>query len=98
MMHVGFAGKVMGLGVIVKAILMVAVVTTIGATTFGESLVLVIVSACATGAFALLVVLIQTHSEQRIHERIDKLEAAQKRELAAQTREISTVVENGVDK
>ncbi len=97
-LDIGYAAKVMALGVFIKAILMVAVVTTVAATTFGQSLILVLVSACATGVFALLVVLIQTRSDRRLHERLDRLETSQAREIAAQTRELSTVVESGGDK
>jgi Flp pilus assembly protein protease CpaA len=70
-----YASKVMTLGVLVKAVLISALVTVLGATTFLQSIILVLVSAAATGVFALLVVLIQTHSERAMHERIDKLES-----------------------
>ncbi len=74
MRRASYAAKVMSLGVFAKAVLMASVVTIVGATTFGESLILVLVSASATGVFALLVVLIQVRAERSLHARIDALE------------------------
>lgn len=73
-MKSSYGAKVLAAGVAAKAVVMSALVTLLAATAFWQSLVLVIVSAVATGIFALLVVLIQTHSERELHGRIDRLE------------------------
>jgi cytochrome c biogenesis protein CcdA len=69
-----YAAKVMALGVGIKAVIMGTVVTILAATTFLQSVLLVLISATATGVFGLVIVLIQNHAEQRFHRRIDYLE------------------------
>jgi len=68
---------------------MATVVSLLAATAFWQSLVLVIVSATATGIFGILIVIIQTHSEKAIHARLDQLE----RQTQNQTRTIVAKVE-----
>lgn len=80
----------MAVGVTLKALLMTSVVLLLGATTFLESLALVLVSATATGVFGLLIVLIQVRSERSLHKRMDTLEvkatdAATKAAVTAET-------------
>jgi ABC-type bacteriocin/lantibiotic exporter with double-glycine peptidase domain len=70
-----FASKVITGGVFAKAILMGTLVTIIAATSFYQSVILVLVSATATGIFGILIVIIQTHSERAIHARIDALDS-----------------------
>lgn len=53
---------------------MAGIVTLLGVTPFEQSLILILVSASATGVFGLIIVLIQVHSEKALHERMDTLE------------------------
>lgn len=70
-----FAAKMVTAGIMGKAVLMATAVSVLVASaTFAESLILVIVSATATGIFGLLIVFVQVHSERNLHERIDRLE------------------------
>jgi hypothetical protein len=69
-----YAAKVVTLGVMFKAIVMGLLVSLLAVTAFDRSIILVLVSATATGIFGILIVLIQTHSEARLHMRIDALE------------------------
>jgi hypothetical protein len=82
-----FASKVVTGGVAAKALLMGTLVTILGATSFGQSVLLVLVSATATGIFGILIVLIQVHSEKALHERINDLEN-KANEAVAKTQEI----------
>jgi hypothetical protein len=70
-----FASKAVSAGVAAKALLMGALVSLLGATTFADSIVLVLVSATATGVFGIIIVLIQTHSDAAVHRRLDELQA-----------------------
>lgn len=74
--RVSYGAKVITAGVALKAALMGTLVSVLAVAPFVESLVLVLVSAAATGVFAVLVVLIQVHSERNLHERLDWLEGA----------------------
>lgn len=76
-MRMGFGAKVITAAVIVKAVLMASIVTLVAATTFAQSIVLVLISAAATGVFGIAIVLIQVHSERTIHRRLDILEERQ---------------------
>jgi Flp pilus assembly protein TadB len=69
-----FAAKVIGPAVALKAILMGVLVTLLAAAGFVQSLILVLVSATATGIFGIVIVVIQTHSERNLHRRLDTLE------------------------
>lgn len=69
-----YAAKVMGIGVMFKAIVMGTLVSILAVTSFVQSVVLVLVSATATGIFGLIIVLIQVHSERALHERMDRVE------------------------
>jgi hypothetical protein len=72
-----YAAKVMGIGVAFKAVIMATVVSFLAAetnTTFAQAVFLVLISATATGIFGLIIVLIQTHAEKGLHQRIDYLE------------------------
>jgi low affinity Fe/Cu permease len=74
--RVSYAAKLISAGVAVKAVLMGVLVSIVAAsTTFTESIVLVLVSALATGAFGIIIVLVQTHAERAMHKRLDNLEA-----------------------
>lgn len=73
-MKMPFAAKAISLGVIGKAILMGTLVSVLAVTSFTQSIILVLVSACATGVFGLIIVLIQTHAEKEMHRRLDGLE------------------------
>jgi hypothetical protein len=90
-MTMSYGAKVMVIGVSVKAVLMSAVVTVLAATSFQQSLILVIVSATATGVFALLAVIIQTHSAQGMYERLERLErrAGEAKVIAQETHAIT---------
>lgn len=68
------APKLIALGVVAKAVLMTAVVTILGATTFLESLALILTSATATGIFGLLIVIVQVRGERALHQRMDTIE------------------------
>lgn len=70
-----YAAKVVTLGVMLKAIIMGTLVSLLAVSAFGKSIILVLVSATATGIFGILIVLIQTHSEARIHERLTAVES-----------------------
>jgi divalent metal cation (Fe/Co/Zn/Cd) transporter len=69
-----FSAKLISAGVIGKAILMGVLVSVLAVTSFEKSIILVLVSACATGIFGIIIVLIQTHAEAGLHQRIDSLE------------------------
>lgn len=73
-MHFSFASKMIASGVLFKALLMGILVSLLAVTSFEKSVALVLVSASATGIFGIIIVLIQTHSEARLHKRIDLLE------------------------
>lgn len=67
---------------------MASIVEILGVSSFGKSIILVLVSATATGIFGLLIVLIQTHAEKGLHERMDKIEdrvTEAKQEVIAET-------------
>lgn len=97
-----YAGKIMTIGVLLKAVVMGSLVTLLATTSFVQSIILVLVSATATGIFGLLIVLIQVHSERNIHDRLDKVEnrvdekageiKAQAQDIADKTDQIATVV------
>lgn len=72
--EVSFAAKVITLGVVFKALLMGIIVEVLALTSFQRSIILVLVSATATGIFGILIVLIQVHSEKQIHDRIDQVQ------------------------
>lgn len=72
--QMSYAAKVVTVGVMLKAIVMGTLVSLLAVSAFGKSLILVVVSATATGIFGILIVLIQTHSEARIHERLNAVE------------------------
>lgn len=72
--RVSHGAKVIGAGVIAKAVLMGVLVTVLAVEPFLESLALVLVSACATGIFGLVIVLVQVHAERELHGRMDRLE------------------------
>lgn len=72
--QIPYAAKVMSIGVVFKAIVMSTLVTVLAATTFGQSIILVLVSATATGIFGLIIVLIQVKSEQHLHDRVNQME------------------------
>lgn len=93
-----FAGKIVTLGVIAKALVMGIMVSLLAVTSFEKSIVLVVVSATATGIFGILIVLIQIHSERAIHRRIDSLEIKTeeaKEEVKAQVIESTSNGETG---
>lgn len=69
-----FAAKVIAPAVAIKALLMGVLVTVLAAAGFVQSLILVLVSATATGVFGIVIVVIQTHSERNLHHRMDVLE------------------------
>lgn len=69
-----YATKVVTLGVSLKAILMGVAVSLLAVTAFEKSIILILISASATGIFGILIVLIQTRSEARIHERLNTVE------------------------
>jgi hypothetical protein len=69
-----YAAKVITAGVMLKAVVMGTLVSLLAVTAFTQSIILVLVSATATGIFGLLIVLVQTHSEARLHQRINDLE------------------------
>jgi hypothetical protein len=69
-----YAAKVITAGVMVKAVLMATVVELLAIGGFGRSIILVLVSATATGIFGLIIVLVQTHAEAGLHQRLDSLE------------------------
>lgn len=70
-----YAAKVVTLGVMLKAIVIGTLVSLLAVSAFGKSIILVLVSATATGVFGILIVLIQTHFEARIHERLNAVES-----------------------
>jgi hypothetical protein len=74
-MQLSFATKMITTGVLIKAVLMGAAVSLLAVTSFEKSVALVLISASATGIFGIIIVLIQTHSEARLHDRIDHLES-----------------------
>jgi hypothetical protein len=61
-------------GVIGKAILIGVLVEVLALTSFTRSIILVLVSAAATGIFGIIIVVVQTHAEANLHRRIDALE------------------------
>lgn len=70
-----FAAKVIMAAVVAKALLMGILVSQVVAeANFAQSLILVVVSATATGIFGVVIVLVQAHSEREMHARIDQLE------------------------
>lgn len=97
-----YPAKIMATGVVFKAVIMATLVTVIAATTFIQSIILVLVSATATGIFGLVIVLIQVHSERGLHERINKMETqidtksdeikTQASDIAEKTQQIAEVV------
>lgn len=93
MLH-SYGAKVLAVGVTVKAVLMAAILTLLADAAFWQSIVIALVSATATGVFAVLVVVIQIHSERTLHDRIDRLERQTK--TAVQTKldeQTRTIVE-----
>lgn len=92
-----YGAKMMAAGVGVKAVVMAGVVTLLAATTFWESVVLVLISAIATGCFAIVVVMVQARSERSLHDRLDRLErqttVSVARKLEEQTKTIVESVE-----
>lgn len=92
-----YGAKLVTAAVGAKAVLMSAVVTVLGATTFLQSLALVLVSATATGVFGAVIVIVQARAERALHDRMDTLGAkaadvARKAEATAQTA-TATIVE-----
>lgn len=69
-----FPARVITGAVFLKALTMGILVSLLGATTFVQSILLVLVSATATGIFGILIVVIQVHSERSLHYRMDHLE------------------------
>lgn len=69
-----YPAKIMTIGVLFKAVVMGTLVTILAATSFAQSIILVLVSATATGIFGMVIVLIQARSERGIHDRISDVE------------------------
>lgn len=69
-----YASKVISAGVMVKAVLMGVLVEVLAVGSFTRSIILVLVSATATGIFGLLIVLVQVHVERGLHRRMDGIE------------------------
>lgn len=91
-----FASKVIAGGVFVKALIMGILVALLATTTFERSIVLVLVSATATGFFGILIVLIQVHSERNIHRRIDALETTTTDVVTQAKDEVTTKTDEAV--
>lgn len=64
----------MAIGVTFKAILMAGIVTLLAATSFAQSVILVLISATATGIFGIVIVIIQMKSDKGIHDRINEIQ------------------------
>lgn len=71
---VSYGAKLITAGVAAKAVLMGVLVSLLAVAPFVESIVLVLVSACATGIFGLIIVLVQVRAERELHGRMDRLE------------------------
>lgn len=67
-------------------------VSVLAITAFTQSIILVLVSATATGIFGLIICLIQTHSEARLHERLDHLES-RATEVVEKTEQVQTTTD-----
>lgn len=67
----------MTVGIVIKGLIMGLLVAAVDLN-FVKSLVLVIVSALVTGAFAVLVAKMQIRAQVKVHERIDQLETRQR--------------------
>lgn len=97
-----FAAKVIIPGVIGKAVLMATLVTVLAITSFAQSIILVLVSATATGLFGILIVIIQVHSERSIHNRIDRLEDVTQKQtddaVKKVSQQITEAISNGESK
>lgn len=91
-----FATKVIVPGVVGKAVLMGTLVSVLAVTSFGKSLILVLVSATATGIFGILIVLIQVHSERAIHKRMDKLEESTQTAVTQAKDEVTSKTDEAV--
>lgn len=94
--RVSYGAKVITAGVLLKAVLMGTLVSLLAVAGFEASLILVLVSACATGVFGILIVLIQTHSEKGLHERMERLEQTGSR-IEAQAGEATAVAQTIAD-
>lgn len=90
--RMGYGAKVISLAVALKAVLMASVVTLLASTTFGQSLILVLVSATATGIFGVLIVLIQVRSERNLHARLDTLERRAAERMDTLPAEVATTI------
>lgn len=91
-----FAAKVIIPGVFAKAVLMATLVTILAVTSFVQSVILVLVSATATGIFGILIVIIQIHSERGLHERMDKLEETTQVAVTQAKEEVTSTVQEQV--
>ncbi len=92
--RLSYAAKVISAGVAVKAVLMGVLVSILAVTSFTKSIVLVLVSALATGVFGVMIVLKKAHAERSLHVRLDRLEdkateAAQASTVAAEKTQVS---------
>lgn len=96
MQKVTYATKVISLGVIGKAVLMGTLVTLLAATSFTQSIILVLVSATATGIFGVLIVTIQVHSERVLHSRMDRLEESTQIAVTQAKKEVTSTVQEQV--
>ena len=90
--RVSYGAKVITAGVAFKAVIMGLFVSLLAIAPFFESLILVLVSACATGVFGLLIVLVQSHQDRAIHERMERLEGSASR-IEAQAGEATAVAQ-----
>jgi hypothetical protein len=100
-----YSARLVAAAVAAKAALMGVLVSILASSApFAEAVVLVLISAAATGVFGIVIVLVQTHAEAAMHRRLDKLEeqagtAAQAATVAAEKTQqiVEAVTPNGAN-
>lgn len=85
MRHLSFQSKMVTAGVMGKALLMGILVSLLAFSSFEKSVILVLVSATATGIFGIIIVIVQSHFAREIHDRIDAMEDRTKQTVVETT-------------
>lgn len=91
-----YAAKVIGLGVVAKAVVITTVIMILGATTFTQSVILVVISATTTGIFGLLIVLIQTRADRETHRKLDHVESTTQESITQAKDEVTETITSAV--